>query len=162
MEHPRYAFVVNVPPFPNIYLVDMSPNTNLQYNQVQAFEPNVRYCTPVMDIVLQEIQENGPFFQKYWIEIQDNLYETLCDDPNHTMAELHTDVVTTIKMMELISLSEQPGITINTDQMELIAVETNRLRIERILNEPDHTTSLLLDCQLSLQELQVVVASNAL
>jgi hypothetical protein len=162
MEHPRYAFVVNVPPFPNIYLVDMSPNTNLQYNQVQVFEPNVRYCTPVMDIVLQEIQENGPFFQKYWIEIQDNLYETLCDDANHTMEQLHTVVFTTIISMELIILSDQPGIRMNSDLLELIGVETNQLRRERIENEADHTTSLLLDCQLSLQELQVVVASNAL
>ena len=70
MEHPRYAFVVNVPPFPNIYLVDMSPNTNLQYHQVQAFEPNVRYCTPVMDIVLQEIQENGPFFKNIGLKFK--------------------------------------------------------------------------------------------
>ena len=78
------------------------------------------------------------------------------------MEQLHTVVFTTIISMELIILSDQPGIRMNSDQLELIGVETNQLRRERIENKADHTTSLLLDCQLSLQELQVVVASNAL
>ena len=78
------------------------------------------------------------------------------------MEELHTVVFNTIISMELIILSVQPGIRINDDQLELMRLQTNMLRSERIENEPDHTTSLLLDCQLSLQELQVVVARNAL
>ena len=47
----------------------------------------------------------------------------------------------------------------NTDQLELIGVETNRLRTQIIENETNHTTSLLLDFQLSLQELQFAIAS---
>ena len=165
MEHSCYAFMINVDPFPNLYLVEISSRTNLEYRQVSFYEPNVRYCTPVMDIVLKEIQDNGSFFGKYWSALQEILFHTLCNNENHTMEELHNIVVNTIISTELIILSDQLGIMdtpMNTDRLEFIGVETKMLRIQRIENETNHTSSLLLDCELSLQELQFTIASNLL
>ena len=156
MEHSCYAFMINVHPFPNLYLVDMSSRTNLDYRQVSSYEPNVRYCIPVTDIVLQEIQDNSSFFGKYWSALQEILFDTLCDNENHTIEELHDVVLNTIISTELILLSDQLGIMdtpMNTDRLELIGLETKMLRIQRIEHETYHTSSLLLDCELSLQEL---------
>ena len=143
----------------------MSSRTNLSYRQVSSYEPNVRYCTPVMDIVLQEIQDNGCFFRQYWSALQEILFDTLCNNENHTMEELHDVVRNKIISTELITLSDQLGIMdtpMNTDRLELIGLETKMLRIRRIENETNHTSSLLLDCELSLQELRLTIASNVL
>ena len=78
MMHSLYAFIINIHPFPNLYLVDMSSRTNLEYRQVSFSEPNTRYCTPVMDIVVQEFQDNGSFFGKYWSALQEIQCFTLC------------------------------------------------------------------------------------
>ena len=72
------------------------------------------------------------------------------------MEELHSVVVTTVISNKLIVLSDQAGIRnapMNIDRLELIGVETNMLKTQRIQNETNHTSSLLLNCQLSLQEL---------
>ena len=135
MVHSCYAFMINVDPFPNLYLVEISSRTNLEYRQVSFYEPNVRYCTPVMDIVLQEIQDNGSFFGQYWSALQEILFDTLCNNENHTMEELHDVVLNTIISTELIILSDQQGIMdtpMNADKLELIGVETKMLRTHRI------------------------------
>ena len=146
MEHSCYAFMINVDPFPNLYLVEISSRTNLEYRQVSFYEPNVRYCTPVMDIVLKEIQDNGSFFGKYWSSLQEILLYTLCDNENHIMEELHNVVVNTIISTELMVLSDQQGIMdtpMNTDRLELKGVEKKMLRIQRIKNETYRTSFLL-------------------
>ena len=84
--------------------------------------------------------------QKYWGALQEILFNTLCNNENHTMEELHNVVVNTIISTELMVLSDQQGIMdtpMNTDRLELKGVEKKMLRIQRIKNETYRTSFLL-------------------
>ena len=122
----RYAFMINVDPFPNLFLVEMSRRTNLGHRQVSYFEPNVTYCPPSMNTVLEDIQNNLNFFDKYWSLIKQSFFRNLSKDNVLTMEDLHSLVLDTIISLELITLSEEAGIRNmrqNTDRLELIAIE---------------------------------------
>ena len=70
------------------------------------------------------------FFEKYCNILQEILFDTLCNNENHTMEKLHNVVVNTIISTELVIVSDALGIMdnlMNTDRLELIALETMML-----------------------------------
>ena len=125
------------------------------------FDPNVLYCSPDMNIILEEIQDNRVFFRKYWIAMMEKLAMLLEDQHYWRKETIHNCLVHLIVYEELILLHKEIKETCSlTKKLDDIFLNAIDIREKRIENESHFSNTFVFDCTRSLQELRYAIAKH--
>ena len=161
-ESRSFAFITNEADYPDPFLIEMSRRTQLRHSSVSYFDPNVLYCSPDMNKILEEIQDNRFFFsRKYWTAMMDKLVLILEDQYYWRKETIHNCLVHVIVYEELIFFHKEKKETRSlTKKLENIFSNAMDIREKRMENESHFSNTFVFDCTRSLQELRYAIAKH--
>jgi hypothetical protein len=81
----HFAFIVNIKRLPDPFLVELSRRTKTAKRNVEFYEPNVLYCPPEMEPILQALLDDNSLFKHHRHIVKEAMVSTLqhMEDSSH-------------------------------------------------------------------------------